>query len=107
MGEHYEPVNGDYVRVVIEGKAHNVAPLANDFSVGLNRFHVGREHIVSIEKIEPPAKVFGPGETVRHRRHAHLVYSIGEDGYYAHHAREWRGGAYPGFSSGDYEPVRL
>lgn len=111
--EKYRPVKGDRVRVVLEGEVVE-ALSSTTFTVGEagtweNLINQEREHVVSVEKIEPPVEVFGPGDTVRSRFYPNLVYSIGDDGCYAHHAREWRpaGEDDSYFTSATHERVEL
>ena len=114
MSEKYMPVKGDRVRVVLEGEVTSEGRPGTFWISVADRYgwdnHINpeAEHVVSIEKIEPPVETFGPGDTVRHKRFQGLVYSIGRDGYYAHQAQVWRPGV-PGdeFTSESYERVEF
>lgn len=111
MGEKYKPVAGDRVRVVLEGE---VGPDATGhFYVGApgegNSIKAEVGHVVSIEKIEPPVEVFGPGDVVRPIGDPSNVFALGYRQYLAigkanGTARAW---TYEGseFTSDEYELV--
>lgn len=104
MGSKYIPRTGETVRVVLEGRVTNVT--RGEFMVGTNIVFPAAEHVVSIEKVEPPAVAFEPGQTVRHKVQPQFIYSIGRDGYYDHHAKRWWA-RHVDFTSADYELVDL
>lgn len=72
---------GDRVRVVIEGTAAE----ANENWLFVADCDISRasDGVVSVEKIDPPVEVFGPGDMVR-RKGRRYVYSLGHDGYFDH-----------------------
>jgi hypothetical protein len=110
MGEKYQPVKGDRVRVVLEGEVGYVGDLFFDVQGkgALNSISPDGDHVVSIEKLEPPVEVFGPGDVVRHQRIPGLVYALGASGYFAVEAQAWRPGDYgKAFTSDRYEKVDL
>src|SRR5690348_2997757 len=87
MGD-YKPKKGDRVRVVLEGEVYHVTEgrfgVSDDPSDGRgNIIYPDKGHAVSIEKIEPPVEVFGPGDVVRPRNESyrHLIYLLGANGY--------------------------
>ncbi|HKN44257.1 MAG TPA: hypothetical protein VJW23_10055 [Propionibacteriaceae bacterium] len=62
---------------------------------------------VSIEVTEKAVVTFKPGDVVRHRHCATLVYTVGAGGHLAHHAGfAWRVDNF-GFTSEHYELVEL
>jgi len=75
MPENYTPAKGDRVRVVLEGEVSWVG--SKGFEVGES---YAEDHVVSIEKIEPPVEVFKPGSVVRHRTFGTL-YAVGDVHY--------------------------
>ena len=87
---NYKPQKGDRVRVVLEGKV--LGTDKNGFSLGAydgNFIIPGAEHVVSIEKIEPPVEVFKPGDVVRAKWNDGFLYSLGRDGYFSHSSALW------------------
>ena len=106
----YQPKKGDRVRLTIEGEVtdHN----GTYFIVRQNGLWAAEFHQrgdFAIEKIEPPVVQlqFRPGDTVRNKRQPSLIYSLGNDGYFAHEAKEWRFETTRGFTSADFEKVNL
>lgn len=58
---------GDRVRVVLEGEIGTVGRTGS-FLLGRraeNHIDPNYEHVVSVEKLEPPVEVFKPGDVVR------------------------------------------
>lgn len=86
---------GDRVRVTIEGAVSRVWAEGSPTDLGLTvRFDsTFGEHILThgsvkrgsvvVEKIEPPVKEFGPGDTVSHLRSGVLI-SLGGEGFFNH-----------------------
>jgi hypothetical protein len=78
----YKPQVGDQVRVVVEGEVELVDGFG--FTVG-PQFPViyedDKDVLVSVEKIEPPVEVFGPGDVVRRLVDRDYVYALGDNGY--------------------------
>ena len=114
MSENYKPKKGDRVRVVLEGEATYCD--TPGFGVGtgeyLNFIVPTREHVVSVEKVEPPVEVFGPGDTVRRKNtRPAYIYSLGHEGYFSHQVnyfREWSSGTNnTEFTSKHYERLDL
>lgn len=90
MSEKYEPQAGDRVRVVLEGETNDVRK-DGGFVLGINYIIPAGSTVVSIEKIEPPAHQFGPGDTIRHKTVRNLIYTLGREGYLSHHhGSQWR-----------------
>lgn len=93
----YKPVKGDRVRVVLEGTVDigsagyvTLIPDGRDAaSIGLSRPRM-EEFNVSIEKIEPPVEVFGPGDVVRHLGNKVSRYAIGHNGYFSFQGNDFR-----------------
>lgn len=111
---NYKPQKGDRVRVVLEDEVRGVE--SDGFVVGdaadANYIQPGAEHVVSIEKIEPPVEVFKPGDVVRSKDHPELVYLLdGEDGYsvfqYGKGGLVYHGANNRRFTSRRYERVEL
>ena len=75
----YTPKVGDRVRIVIEAEVAATGPTY--FDTRENTFAKGQPDIVSIEKIKPPVKVFGPGDIVRQKSRPLYTYALGPDGY--------------------------
>lgn len=111
----YKPQDGDRVRVVYEGvvgDADTLGFLIREEGKDTVPFFFSDAGLVSVEKIKPPAEVFGPGDVVRDKATGSL-YSIGHDGYLSHQTHgfyEW----YPGgacrpnyFDSRGYEKVEI
>lgn len=73
MSEKYKPVNGDRVRVVMEGEVtaaneeYFIIEDRKPETTSRNSTYVrsDAEFLVSVEKIEPPVTVFKPGDVVR------------------------------------------
>lgn len=103
MSEKYTPVKGDRVRVVLEGEVG----LVTDGWVYLDGASVPIERAISVEKLEPPVVKFGPGDTVRNKTFGGLLYTLGDDGYFAHRDNEWCHGGQDYFDSRHYEKVNL
>jgi hypothetical protein len=84
----YKPKVGDRVRVVLEGEVDDPARGYGTYvrdGDGITSF-VAAEHVVSIEKIEPPVEVFKEGLVVRRRAgvNAGRVYTLGVGTYVPH-----------------------
>lgn len=88
---NYKPQKGDRVRVVLEDEVRGVE--SDGFVVGdaadANYIQPSAEHVVSIEKIEPPVEVFKPGDVVRAKWNDSFLYSLGRDGYFSHSSALW------------------
>lgn len=116
---------GDRVRVVIEGEVTSAADGGGfHFDVGqaAGWIHPDAPEVVSVEKIEPPVEVFGPGDVVRSISQPDYVYLVRPNNRYiylrTHHdhhdhdapnvlvGREF-GPASFGFTSKYYERVDL
>lgn len=86
----YRPEVGDRVRVVLEGEVRETT--TETFVVGdgfwSNVIHPDSEHLVSVEKVEPPVEVFGPGTVVRSKRSG-WAYTVGEGGFLSHELGRW------------------
>lgn len=113
MAESYEPKPGDRVRVVIEGRASSidnngvfrVSDLTPDSSYVIDPLDTT---VVSVEKVEPLAEVFGPGDTVRYKLASDgYVYSIGHGGYFCHSTGVWKDDKEEVFTSKHFERVEL
>lgn len=61
---------------------------------------------LSIQKIEPPFEVFGPGDRVRHKNIPDYQYTIGHGGYFDHVNNLWNVSKTK-FTSETYERVEL
>lgn len=121
MGEMNAIKHGDKVRVTLEGTA--LGPCENAVRVAFagredgqllptafegNLIEAHEDYFVSIEKVEPPAEVFGPGDTIRYKGDPELIYSLGENGYFSHKRRVWTPtGTYDLFTSKRYEKIDL
>jgi hypothetical protein len=75
----YKPQVGNRYRVTFEGdcEREGVVRLGEGWAFGgelLNK-------AVSVEKIEPPVEVFGPGDVVRRLVDRDYVYALGDNGY--------------------------
>lgn len=66
-----KPVEGDRVRVVLEGTVDEHGDIKGDSGTFCLYPNV-RKHVVSIEKIEPPVVTFKPGDVVRSRESGNL-----------------------------------
>lgn len=113
--EQYTPAEGDYVRVVLEGRVSQDG--AYSFIIGDDYEHSNiifpdGKHVLSVEKVEPAVVTFQPTQTVRHKKYPYLVYSLGFTGYYAHFDGSW----YPNddpknpaldFTDADYELLEV
>jgi len=75
----YKPKEGDYVRVVLEGQVEYLTG-GDSFMLNTNGIYPDQEHVVSVEKIEPPVEVFKPGDVVR-SKDAGVVRALGDRGY--------------------------
>lgn len=108
MSEKYTPVEGERVRVVLEGEVTYLA--RHGFSVGdgtaNNYITAHAEHVVSVEKIEPPVEVFKKGDTVRSLNSHSYVFTIGRDGYFDHYNGIFNPNS-PPFTSRYFERVTL
>ena len=86
----YRPSKGDRVRVVLEGEVTSTHRGGDSFVVGAfgeaNEIAASAEHVISIEKLEPPVTVFKPGDTVRNKKLHEFIYTVAENGYYDHYA---------------------
>lgn len=78
--EKYVPKVGDRVRVVLEGEVQGT--MFSSFQVGSDAVSTISNHpsggLISVEKVEPPVEVFGPGDVVRHKRTGGLYAIPGE-----------------------------
>jgi hypothetical protein len=63
----YKPQEGDRVRVVLEGDVAYLCP-GGGFMLASNGIWPDQEHVVSVERIEPPVETFGPGDLLRSKR---------------------------------------
>ncbi|MDP9820505.1 hypothetical protein [Nocardioides massiliensis] len=106
MSEKYTPVEGDKVRVVLEGAVDCTVSLGFFVDADDVRSFVANKHVVSVEKIKPPVEVFGPGDTVRSKA-CRQLYSIGWGGYFVHATGKWRRELHLPFTSERYERVEL
>jgi len=110
---------GDRVKVTLEGEVTRVLDIEpGSEEVELRVEHNGRASYVytdmaTVEKVEPPVEVFGPGDVVRDRVYHNLVYTLGSDGYYSHRRDVWRANGSPDhwkagpFTSESYERVSV
>ena len=110
MSESYTPVEGDRVRVVLEGVADDIR--YERFRIGggtlfANIIDPNKDHVVSVEKLEPPVTVFKPGDTVRNKKLHEYIYTVAENGYYDHYAACVFTDGEELFTSRDYELVEL
>lgn len=75
----YKPANGERVRVVYEGEVSSSDDVG--FTVeGELPVLWEDQSLVSIEKIEPPVEVFGPGDVVR-SKNGTGTRALGKTGY--------------------------
>jgi len=98
--DKYTPEEGDYVRVVIEGRVDSRSTFNDWFSVGDFEFYP--TEVASVEKIDPPVVQFKPGDTVRDK-HRPEVFTLGVDGYLDHQNWQWYPAPITGFDSQHYE----
>lgn len=81
----YKPQKGDRVRVVVEGEITGTYREGQCFNIGHSPGGMyvtpHTEHVVSVEKLEPPVEVFGPGDIVRPKDIGHIVYMLGRNHY--------------------------
>ena len=106
MSEKYKPEEGDRVRVVLEGEVAYVS--GGDFEVGApfesNYIRLGTEHVVSVEKLEPPVTVFKPGDRLRSTGHGIYEVTLGDSGYLQHYSEAAGGGVeYYGYAGNERE----
>lgn len=108
MSEKYAPKKGDRVRIVLEGEVGYMDDDAFEVGTSSVNFIVPRaEHVVSIEKVEPPVVKFKPGQVVRHKDHRDFIYTVGTGGYLDNRTGTWWKTPRNNFTSAHYEPVDL
>lgn len=82
---NYEPVEGDRVRVVMEGEVTWTSSESGRFTLESQNTVLPRaEHVVSIEKLEPPVRVFKPGDRLRRKSGAPYEITLTDTGYVQH-----------------------
>lgn len=80
---------GDRVKVTLEGEVTRILDIEPGSEEVELRVEVnGRAHFVytdtaSVEKVAPPAEVFGPGDVVRNPK-TKRVYTLAKDGWVMH-----------------------
>lgn len=110
----YSPQKGDRVRVVLEGEVlpdHEYGGFSIGTGVNSNFITHGAEHLVSVEKIEPPVVTFQPGDVVRGKSTGH-VFLIREGGRWialknTHYGAGYESRTSVDFTSKNYELVSL
>ena len=103
---------GDRARVSFEGEVTRVLEMHDRPGHYELRIDVlGTEQYVStdsanVAKIAPAVEIFKPGDVVRHLRNPMFVYTVGRDGFLAHHTGGWVKDDEP-FTSEYYERVNI
>lgn len=119
MSDH-RPQVGDRVRVVLEADVSDVDGEGIEFDSDEISLWIGpkarKDFVVSIEKIEPPVEVFGPGDVVRQRSHPGNIKALYDesDGRCrwlqvtdSHYPAGYLSNSHSRFTSKHYERVNL
>lgn len=104
----YSPQKGDRVRVVLEGEVlpdHEYGGFSIGTGVNSNFITHGAEHLVSVEKIEPPVVTFKPGDVVRSKSDGD-VRTLSQRGWINHTYGSYHESSAK-FTSENYELVSL
>ena len=99
---------GDRVRITIEGEVTAVSTngdlIVDDYHEIATAAPTGG---ITVEKVEPPVEVFGPGDVVRHKTEK-VLYTIGKNGFLNHRSGIlWESTTFEPFTSEHYERVSL
>lgn len=106
MGEKYQPKKGDRVRVVLEGEVTRGLGITDTFDLEGRYIYANGYAVTSIEKIEPPVELFGPGDTVRGRATGRL-FTLAATGYINHGRGDFTCSSTQKFTSLDFERVEI
>lgn len=107
MGDKFKGLKvGDRVRITLESEITYFDREGDWVDAANNTFRRNQKDVVSVEKLEPPVEVFGPGDVVRLKALPRYTFHIGRGGYLDRFHNSWRAGA-ASFTSEAYDRVEL